>query len=97
MILAIRTELSTRAARELRFIYLESARLFGRQQADIYIDSLLGTMTALGNFPESGRALNASGDVRVAPSGSHRLIYKIESRCVRVLRIVHNRQLQPEI
>lgn len=72
MIVAIRTELSAKAGQELRLIYLESARTFGRRQADIYIDALLGKLAGLGDFPESGRVLDAAGDLRVAHSGSHR-------------------------
>lgn len=84
-----------RAARlDLENIYVESALQFGLNQARAYRKEITRTARFLSEFPLVGKetALGRTFSVK-----SHRLIYRVEADRITIVRVLHARQLPPDV
>lgn len=68
--------LTREAAQDVRHIYQESKRRFGRQQADAYHGHLKRVFELLARNPELARLREEiDPPVRIHPTGSHLVVY----------------------
>lgn len=66
---------------------------WGADQADRYADGLFAVFDLLAEFSELAREREAfSPPVRIHPSGSHIVIYRLENQGVEIIRILHAHQ-----
>lgn len=82
----------TKAARDdLIHIYVESVRMFAVAQAEKYQDELNRTFGLLADNPHLARERSElSAPVRIHPSGSHVVVYRIEDTGgILIIRIRH--------
>ncbi|AZU03691.1 plasmid stabilization system [Glycocaulis alkaliphilus] len=95
----MRIELSTRAAADLRNLYLQGAEDFGILQAENYLATLEDSLRLIGEFPYAGTAGNSTDPtLRAYSVKSHRILYRIRDGSVPlIIRILHARQLPPEL
>ena len=84
----------TRAAEEdVIHVYLESARLFGRLQADRYLDGLERAFDFVADQPLAARERREiSPPVRLHVYGAHIIVYLVEPDGVLILRIRHGHE-----
>ncbi|MBU1383478.1 MAG: type II toxin-antitoxin system RelE/ParE family toxin [Alphaproteobacteria bacterium] len=84
----------TRAAEEdVIHVYLESARLFGRLQADRYLDGLECAFDFVAHHPLAARERQEiNPPVRIHAYGAHIIVYLVEPDGVLILRIRHGRE-----
>ena len=96
---AMRIELSTRAAADLRNLYLQGAEDFGVLQAESYLAILEDSLRLIGDFPYAGTASDPTDPtLRAYSVKSHRVVYRIRDGSVPlIVRILHARQLPPEL
>ena len=82
--------LSDAAKADLRAIHRFDVQTFGVRRSDAYLVALRATINMLGEFPQTGaiRAGMAEG-IRVRPSGSHIIVYAVDDKTVRILRVRH--------
>ena len=82
--------LSRQAEADLIDIYLQSAILFGQNQAERYQDGLEGAFRLIAEFPLAARPrTEIDPPVRVHAHGAHLILYVVEGPDVRILRIRH--------
>lgn len=82
--------ISVRASDELLNTYLRGIELFGRHQADRYLDELHSIFDLLADSPHMGRlAPRAGKDVRRHEHGSHVVFYREMDGAVLILGVVH--------
>ena len=78
---------------DLSAIWLKGASAWGVEQAERYADGLFAVFDLLAEFPEMARErAEFSPPVRIHPSGSHLVIYRLEGRGVEIIRILHAHQ-----
>ena len=66
---------------------------WGSDQADRYADGLFAVFDLLAEFPELAREREEFlPPVRIHPSGSHLVIYRLEGQGVEIIRILHAHQ-----
>lgn len=84
--------LTTAARDDLIHIYVESARLFGTAQAEKYHDGLDRIFGLLADNPHLARERSElNPPVRIHPSGSHVVVYRIEDAGgILIIRIRHS-------
>ena len=86
--------LARRADDDVRHIYREGNRLFGRRQADRYHDRLMRIFELLADHPRLARERGEiTPPARIHPCGSHVIIYRIElNDDILILRVRHGRE-----
>ena len=87
-------EISLRAQRDLNNILRYSARMWGPEQAETYVDGLRTVFQRLESFPELGQALGRRR-IRRLVHQKHVLFYRFDSDQVTVLRVVSIRAALP--
>lgn len=87
-------KLSVKAEEDIIHVYREGVRLFGVEQAEVYLAGIEKIFQFLSNTPEAARErTEIDPPVRIHPYGSHNIIYLIDSeREVFVLRVRHGRE-----
>jgi toxin ParE1/3/4 len=84
--------LRPRARRDIDEIWDYSARVWGLEQAEVYIRQIQRCLQALADDPRLGRTCD---DVRAChrkyPVGSHVVFYRIVEGGIDVVRILHRR------
>jgi toxin ParE1/3/4 len=74
-------------------IWNDGAMTWGSDQADRYADGLFAVFDLLAEFPELAREREEFlPPVRIHPSGSHLVIYRLEGQGVEIIRILHAHQ-----
>jgi toxin ParE1/3/4 len=86
--------LTRKAAEDVRHIYRDGKRLFGRLQADEYHSHLQKIFEMLGDKPTLARLRGEiTPPVRVHPTGAHLVIYvQQESGGILIVRVRHYRE-----
>lgn len=86
--------LSRSASKDIRHIFAEGEKLFGREQAakyHLYLETVFDAIAAHPNLARERREI--SPPVRVHPCGSHIVVYLVdEKRDVMILRVRHHRE-----
>lgn len=81
------------AEADLSAIWLQGASAWGVEQAGHYADGLFAVFDLLAEFPEMARErAEFTPPVRIHPSGSHLVIYRLEGQGVEIIRILHAHQ-----
>jgi len=81
------------AQADLAEIWRNGAARWGVEQADRYADGLFALFDLLAVFPEMARErVEFSPPVRIHPSGSHLVIYRLEGQGVEIIRVLHAHQ-----
>ena len=81
------------AEADLSDIWHHGAAAWGVEQADRYADGLFAVFDLLTEFPELSREREEfTPPVRIHPSGSHLVIYRLEGQGVEIIRILHSHQ-----
>lgn len=82
---------SKRAGRDLTKIYLDTAKKWGRNQADTYDAELLSTVKLLADNPELGRKCD---DIRAGyrrhEHGRHIIFFRKRRVDILIVRIIYN-------
>jgi toxin ParE1/3/4 len=82
--------LSQRATSDLDEIWDYSAKRWGREQANTYVDALRESMGRVAQDPSLGRAVTVRGrGYQRYRSGSHTIFYRQAGTGVYVVRILH--------
>lgn len=85
--------LTPRAEADLEDIWIYSAETWSPNQADTYLDGLLGTIDTLVAMPSMARErIEFSPPVRIHSTGLHLVVYRIEGNHLLVIRILGGRQ-----
>ena len=85
--------LAPAAKTDLENIWLYTAQNWSADQADRYTDALEDAFDTLLAMPEIARErFEFTPPVRVHPSAQHMIIYRIESSCLTILRVLGGRQ-----
>jgi len=85
------------ARRDLAQIWSYTAEAWGIAQADSYVGDIDACLRKLLEFPEIGsRVEGLPEQYRKVPSGSHRIIYRMEDNKLMVVRVIHEREDVPE-
>ncbi|MFW2350395.1 type II toxin-antitoxin system RelE/ParE family toxin [Qipengyuania sp.] len=80
------------AEADLDAIATYTKQQWGRDQARQYLASLRAVMDDLGDFPQRHpRYDSAFGPFHRAPSGDHRIYYRLEGNTILVVRVLHSR------
>lgn len=97
--MARRIEFSSAALADLDEIAFYGAMEFGIAAARRYVQTLDDGLKLLSAFPDSAPIhIWSGGRVRVRSIRSHRIVYMVQpGNSLRVLRILHARQLPPEL
>ena len=81
------------AEADLADIWLQGAATWGPKQAERYADGLFAVFDLLAEFPEMARErIEFTPFVRIHPSGSHLVIYRLEEQGIEIIRILHAHQ-----
>lgn len=82
------------ADRDLSKIYIDSAAIFGLQQADRYLQSIEAALDRLAVHPRLARERREiDPPIRLLPCGSHLIAYLVEADDgVLIVRVLHARQ-----
>ncbi|SEO20151.1 toxin ParE1/3/4 [Gemmobacter aquatilis] len=81
------------AEADLSEIWLHGADRWGVEQAERYADSLFAVFDLLADFPELARERReVTPPVRIHPSGSHLVLYRLEGQGIEIVRILHSHQ-----
>ncbi len=81
------------AEADLSGIWLQGASTWGVEQAERYADVLFAVFDLLAEFPEMARERTESTPpVRIHPTRSHLVIYRLEGQGVEIIRILHAHQ-----
>ena len=89
----MRPRLTQAAEEDVIHVYLESARLFGRQQADRYLEGLEGAFDFVARHPLAARERREiDPPVRIHAYGAHIIVYLVEADGALILRIRHGRE-----
>ena len=92
----MRLRLAKRASRDLEATYLSSITLFGRDQANRYLDGVWAKLSFLTENPLIARERQEiDPPVRAHPHGAHILIYVVEGDELLLLRVAHGREDWP--
>jgi toxin ParE1/3/4 len=86
--------LSKEAAGDIRHIFREGQRLFGRDQAQkyhLYLESTFNTIAANPRLARERREI--SPPVRIHPCGSHIIVYVFDgAEQIHIIRVRHHRE-----
>ncbi|MDB5586004.1 MAG: type toxin-antitoxin system RelE/ParE family toxin [Devosia sp.] len=86
----MRLKFSQAARRDLRSIFIQSARKFGLQQAETYRDGLLASLAFVAERPFAvPEYRNSKRTVRVHRHQSHVVIFEVREDEVLIARVVH--------
>jgi len=89
----VRPRLTRAAEEDVIHVYLESARLFGRLQADRYLDGLERAFDFVAEHPLAARERREiTPPVRIHVYGAHIIVYLVEPDGVLILRIRHGHE-----
>lgn len=81
------------AEADLSAVWLQGAKIWGVEQAERYVDGLFALFALLAEFPEMAREhTEFAPPVRIHPSGSHLVIYRLEGQGIEIIRILHAHQ-----
>jgi toxin ParE1/3/4 len=95
-------ELTPRAERDLKDIWLYTADTWGDEQADNYVLLLQKRFKSLATSPFMGPARPDVGDgCRYLPEGKHLIFYRVDDDTVVILAVLHasmdiERHIEPE-
>ncbi|CUH89114.1 Toxin ParE4 [Phaeobacter sp. CECT 5382] len=85
--------LTPKAQSDLEEVWLYSVRTWGREQADLYLDTLEQVFETLCYLPELAREYTEiSPAVRMHQTGQHVVIYQAQADHLAVIRILGVRQ-----
>jgi len=93
MVKLIWTEIAIEDLRLIHEYISKDSKLY----ADRFIDKIINRVDQLENFPKSGRVVPEfdSSDIREIIEGNYRIIYKVSSAQVAIVRVHHSaRQLK---
>lgn len=80
------------AEADLDEIAIYTKQQWGREQARDYLASLRAEMEGLARFPRRHpRYKSLFGEFHRAPSGDHRIYYRLEDETVIIVRVLHSR------
>ena len=83
-------ELSARADRDLKTIYMYGARTFGHKRADSYTRDLFARFALLAEQPRMGReARHIRPGLFRFEHQSHTIFYRIAAGGIRIVRVLH--------
>ena len=83
--------LSREARADLQQVYLQGIEMFGRRQADDYIEGLFSKLDLLADFPRLGAVRpELSADAHVVFYNSHAILYRIDDADMFVRGIRHS-------
>jgi toxin ParE1/3/4 len=75
---------------DLSAIWRQGATIWGVDQAERYTEGLFALFDLLAEFPEMAPERGEfTPPVRIHPSGSHLVIYRLEGQGVEIIRILH--------
>jgi len=75
---------------DLADIWTHGAATWGVSQAERYADGLFALFDLLAEYPEMAREREEfMPPVRIHPSGSHLVIYRLEGQGIEIIRILH--------
>jgi toxin ParE1/3/4 len=78
------------AERDLIEIWLYTAREWGADQADLYLDALEAALARLREHPRIGTdAAEIRAGYRRLSAGQHRIYYRVEDGAIEVVRVLH--------
>lgn len=78
---------------DLSEIWLHGADRWGVEQAERYSGSLFAVFDLLADFPELARERGEfTPPVRIHPSGSHLVLYRLDGPEIEIVRILHAHQ-----
>lgn len=81
------------AEADLSEIWLHGVDRWGVEQAEHYADSLFAVFDLLADYPELARERGeVTPPVRIHPSGSHLVLYRLEGQGIEIIRILHAHQ-----
>lgn len=81
------------AETDLSGIWLNGAASWSVEQAERYADGLFAVFDLLAEFPEMARERGEfTPPVRIHPSGSHLVIYRLEGQGIEIIRVLHAHQ-----
>lgn len=81
------------AERDLEDIWFYSFEMWGVDQADNYIRSLIARFEWLSNSPTSGRKRNdIKSGYNCFPEGEHVIFYKVDNGVVDIIGVLHHSQ-----
>ena len=81
------------AETDLSEIWQQGSTKWGIEQAERYADGLFALFDLIAEFPELARErMEFTPPVRIHPSGSHLVIYRLEGPGVEIVRILHAHQ-----
>ncbi|MGB5559173.1 MAG: type II toxin-antitoxin system RelE/ParE family toxin [Paracoccaceae bacterium] len=90
---AVSFRLVPEAARDLQDIWAFSADRWSVEQAEAYIDRLVGVFELLADYPELARRREEfTPPVRIHPAASHLVVYLDRVGGVDILRVLHNQR-----
>ena len=76
---------------DLSDVWRHGAAAWGVEQEDRYAEGLFAVFDLLTEFPELSREREEfTPPVRIHPSGSHLVIYRLEGQGVEIIRILHS-------
>ncbi|UWR87820.1 type II toxin-antitoxin system RelE/ParE family toxin [Phaeobacter inhibens] len=85
--------LSLKAQSDLEEIWLYSAQVWGRDQADLYLNTLQSVFETLCDLPELAREYEElSPAVRMHQTGQHVVIYRVQGSQLQIIRVLGARQ-----
>lgn len=64
---------------------------WGAEQSARYSAAIDAVLSRIATYPEIGVVRPATGDVRSFPVERHLMLYRVNARGVRILRVVHQR------
>ncbi len=81
------------AEADLADIWIQGAAEWGMSQAERYADGLFALFDLLAVYPEMAREREEfTPSVRIHPSGSHLVIYRLAGQGIEIIRILHAHQ-----
>ena len=90
-------KISNAARRDLDDLYDYGAATFGYRQADKYAEQILDAFRLIAAFPAASPSFPPNARVRGYVCGSHRILFEDTGDTVLVLRVLHARQLPPDL
>lgn len=86
-------DFTARAKRDLRDIKSYTTKLFGQNQADLYLDTIQLTISTIRSHPNIGEPVLVREPYRCFEVEKHRIFYQQMNEVIVIYGILHQRQL----